>query len=689
MSMEDRLRRSLEARADDVTPDPALFSVIQSRIRRGRTFRFALAGVAATLAIGGAALAAPALIERRIEFEPPDLATQPAPDATAEPTPTTIAPPATEPAPVVGTSAPTMVFTDGEGIYSMAIDGESAEVLVPFGCPENATCDYAPKRNVAARPGAETDGPVVAVGATACNQLTYTGADEQTGEDLEAALGVPYFCSGASVAFSPDGRHLALVAQADENWFLYVIDWNDDGPVGSGTSFDLGLEADAQVRLEEWTWLDESSESAEGQLFLKVDDETGTHIIIRDIERQGDGAIALPSSDQGMLEPGPAQLAGETSSYVVAYASGAEGPTHEYTVETDIQCCDYAVGRVQLIRQDRTSGDTFAVDLPRRARPQSPEDMERLWITAAGDDVVLGDGRGNAWTARWSGDAAPALVPLDVRMVDAELLEGPAGTPAVTPSAAATVPVEVHFGMEGAEACVANQQVTRLVEGPRVARGALTELLEGPTSRESNEGIVSPFNANTAGLLNDVTIEGGYATVDFSAELTEAVGTDACVKSAIIDSLDKTLLQFSTIKSTLYRFDGDGEAWRAWIGQDAEFGHTPPQAVVETADAIRAAAEVKDWPALRELSRDTACMLSDQQGPCVPYWKDQEANGGDPLGLMVQVLREAPTNNPDAPGPRMWVWPPEWADPQASGYNGPRIGIDEDGVWRYFVQQGG
>lgn len=697
MSFEERLRQSLEARANDVSPDPALFSAVQSRIRRGRTFRFALAGVAATLAIGGAAIAAPALINRRIEFEPPAPATQPAPEATVT---TAVVPPGTEPAPSVGTSTTTMVFADDHAIYSMAIDGESAEVLVPSPCPQDATCDYDSPGfwNVAARPGGAAGDSITAVGVTPCAAMRYTGSDQQMDVELLAALGIPKPSSpcsgpigGATAAFSPDGRHLAVVAfsKADQTWSLYTVDWTDDGPVGTGTSFDLGLDPDAEVRLEDWTWLEDSGEAAEGQLFLKVDDQTGTHIVIRDIERQGDGAVALASSDPGMLEhSGPSQPAGsDVHSYVVAYASGAEDPTHEYTIELEIQCCDYGVGGVQLVRQNLTTGDTSYVDLPPSARPDTPQDVARLWVSAAGDDVVLGNGKGRAWSAHWSGDQPPAITRLSARIIDAELLATPTGAPEATPTAAATLPVEVHFGMEGAEACLANQQVTRMVAGPGVARAALTELLEGPNSRESNEGIVSPFTANTAGLLNDIIIVDGRAEIDFSAELTQAVDTDACTKSAIIDSLDKTLSQFSTITSTLYTLDGDSEAWRTWIGQDSELGHDAPQAVVATSEEIYAAARDHDWATLRRLSGSTSCTMSDQPEPCVPYWKDQEANGEDPLGLMVQVLSEAPTNNPDSPS--MWVWPPEWADPEASGYNGPRIGIDEDGAWRYFVQQGG
>jgi hypothetical protein len=164
---------------------------------------------------------------------------------------------------------------------------------------------------------------------------------------------------------------------------------------------------------------------------------------------------------------------------------------------------------------------------------------------------------------------------------------------------------------------------------------------------------------------------------DFSAD----VGTDSCTKSAILDGLDKTLLQFPTVTSTRYSFDGDVDAWEAWLGASSE---GPPAAVTTTSQAIHAAAADHDWAALRRLSEGTSCTLSDQPEPCVPYWRDQEARGEDPLGTLVELLELPAAKIPDAP---MWVWPEEWA--AGEGYSGPRIGIDEDGVWRYYVQEGG
>lgn len=71
--MEALLRQSLEARAEDVQPDPETWNRIEARIRRGRTFRLAVAGITATAAIIVAAVALPALLNRpTVDLAPGD-----------------------------------------------------------------------------------------------------------------------------------------------------------------------------------------------------------------------------------------------------------------------------------------------------------------------------------------------------------------------------------------------------------------------------------------------------------------------------------------------------------------------------------------------------------------------------------------------------------------------------------------
>lgn len=658
MSFEDELRQSLAARAHDVAPDPALFARVQSRIRRGRTFRLALAGVAGAFALTGVALAAPTLMDRRVEFEPGPVGEQPASEV---PTPRETD---TEPAEVGAIGSAQMVFTDDSGLYSKAIDGESAEVIVP-GCPAGSDCAYEPIAHVAARPAPR--GAAVTGVAAGCGGVTFSGERPPLATEL---------CPTSAV-FSPDGRHLAYVAQADDQqgeWFLHTLDWTDEGPGGNEASFGLGVGADSTVRLDEWTWSSASDGGAKGRLYLRVASADGTMILRRPIERQGDGALALPPGGTGSRE-----LFSVQNFSAVAMSSGGSAGD-EYVLEVHV--AGGAVDAAHIAGVDSSS-----LDLPATVFGEfDAEAIDGLWLTALDQDIVLGDGLGRAWTAHVVAEQAPVFVPLDGTVVHADLVqevEAPALAASDPPAAQTGTQVDVFFGMAGADACVASQPVQREVEGPGVARGALTELLEGPTSRESNEGIETPFNANTAGALRDITISGGRARVDLR-DFSGVVGTDSCTKSAILDSLDKTLRQFPTVTSTRYSFEGSTRAWDSWLGSDTEHPAIPP-AVQETADRVRGAAQTKDYTALRRLSSETSCTLSDQKEPCVPVWKDQEANGDDPLGVLAGLLEGPPTRSSTAP---MWVWPAEFADP-SGGYSGPRVGIDEAGVWRYYVQEGG
>ena len=51
--------------------------------------------------------------------------------------------------------------------------------------------------------------------------------------------------------------------------------------------------------------------------------------------------------------------------------------------------------------------------------------------------------------------------------------------------------------------------------------------------------------------------------------------------------------------------------------------------------------------------------------------------------MMAELLRGEPAKNPNAP---IWAWPVEYVT--SDEYLGSRLGIDEDGAWRFFVLGG-
>jgi hypothetical protein len=91
-----------------------------------------------------------------------------------------------------------------------------------------------------------------------------------------------------------------------------------------------------------------------------------------------------------------------------------------------------------------------------------------------------------------------------------------------------------------------------VVATPQIARAALLLLLAGPTPSEIGEGYFSEIPAH--GWIHDVRIVDGVALVD----LTERVdaGGGSCRKQAIVTQIERTLLQFSTVKKVVLSVNG-------------------------------------------------------------------------------------------------------------------------------------
>jgi len=116
-----------------------------------------------------------------------------------------------------------------------------------------------------------------------------------------------------------------------------------------------------------------------------------------------------------------------------------------------------------------------------------------------------------------------------------------------------TTIVRAYFwlgGIEGSEGLVA---VLREVPATKtVATAAVKAALEGPTSGEAGRSITSaiPEGSQLLGL----TIDGGVATVDLSAEF-ESGGGSASVLTRL-GQMVYTLTQFPTVKSVVFQIEG-------------------------------------------------------------------------------------------------------------------------------------
>jgi hypothetical protein len=99
-----------------------------------------------------------------------------------------------------------------------------------------------------------------------------------------------------------------------------------------------------------------------------------------------------------------------------------------------------------------------------------------------------------------------------------------------------------------------------------VLRGALEQLLAGPTPPEASAGLESWFSPATAAMLDSVVIEAGRATVDFHDLRSVIPNASASAGSRLLMSqLDATVFQFPTVTSVIYRIEGDCEAFTEWL----------------------------------------------------------------------------------------------------------------------------
>ena len=141
-------------------------------------------------------------------------------------------------------------------------------------------------------------------------------------------------------------------------------------------------------------------------------------------------------------------------------------------------------------------------------------------------------------------------------------------TSAVAPAqAASTARVKVFFprGKVGLD-CSRVHSRYRRVQAPAVLRGAVTELLRGPTAAERRLGYGGWFSRRTAGRLNSVRLSGGVAHVDFR-DFRKIIpnASTSCGSGMLLAQLDRTALQFPTVHRVVYSFDGSVRRFYEWL----------------------------------------------------------------------------------------------------------------------------
>lgn len=408
--IERRIRESLQARAGDVEPTPMLWERVQQRVRKDRVWNWSLAAVAAAAAVLAAVVVVPGLLTDRQDLEIVD--PMASPTATPTPTPTDApTPQATdEPAPSPTTTADPdatvapshLVVTDGTSIDLVTRSGDVVRNLVTLASEgESSVTD------LAVRPGSSSGDLTVVFAAEAEGMVDLRYVTVRDGEvSGPEHLSAPYQVSEGTVpgmlapVFSPDGRHLAWLefpqGEPQQSARLRTIGWTDDGP-GTGRTADDHADFELEaidttwpVTLEDWIW-DEVAEDGTARGELRAVGPAGLYHI--DIERQGDGALAVPPDAVRLGSGGDAAVIDIDDAHAGDEVHGIPSPGPEFQLLAAGDGSQDAEGvRFTLVHQP-PGGPTTEWPLPDLGGTSDPWGA---WMTADGGGVIVGFG-GDAW----------------------------------------------------------------------------------------------------------------------------------------------------------------------------------------------------------------------------------------------------------------------------------------------------
>lgn len=309
------------------------------------------------------------------------------PDAEPQPTPE----PSPDPEPMPG---PPAVATDGRALVAD----------LPEGAVELVGAAGGEITGLAVHPDSTVDDlTVVWREGRGCDaEMRY--ARHADGETTTGS--VPASCPGHPV-FAPRGEHLAWVSsddagmEQDATFTLEVLTWRD-GPAGEPTP--LGFEADRAETFTfdavDWVW-NAPGRATEGLLHLVGYDGHGTPVAhVLPIERGGDAAVGLPAGATAEDQPAIVQAD--------SHLRPGEPASPSYSLEP-VPLEDR--NSLQIVRHDGGS-DAFPLPDGLLRVYGGAAETDNVWMTARGDDVLLGDGAGRAWWLRWTGEAWGELVPL-------------------------------------------------------------------------------------------------------------------------------------------------------------------------------------------------------------------------------------------------------------------------------------
>lgn len=388
--VEQALRGSLQARAQDVRPDPATWERVADGIRRRQRGRWALAGAAAVAVVVLAVLVTPALMGSRVDLTP--------------------VPPADQPDLGNPVGAGGALVTDGASLRVVGPGGETVSLLRP---PTEAD-EPLPFHRVTVRPGSTADDLTAMYVRADANcervEIGWLRAGEDDGDGSDPRRGGPLgggqgLCITDPV-WSPDGGHVAWVERhPDGQFWLRVLAWDADAPAGEAAS-SIKLETEALDDLQLTDWVVAGSEE-EAALYLTGVDRTSAQSLRLGLEHQ-DGAV----EPTGALSPaGWEGENAEVTEVLVKALDGADRPAVRLLAHPD--------GTARLAPAPDAPGER---ELPPDVLDADDARSGEVWLAARDDSVLLGL-RGRAWHVRRSGDELGAPVKLAGTVVHAGLLD--------------------------------------------------------------------------------------------------------------------------------------------------------------------------------------------------------------------------------------------------------------------------
>lgn len=393
--LEQRLRASLDQRADDVEPTPYLWRRVDEAVDRRRRWGLVRA---AGLALGGAAaavLVAVAVVPALTGTQVPEVADTPDGVPTAQPSPDGDDG-AGAPDGGAAVSPTHLVTTDGRQIVLRTRDGAAVRTVVRYDSPEfEGTITW-----LAVRPGSTPQDLTLAFGVNVegVGEIRWIRAGDDIDMPTQTLLGgyaptsTTMGGSAPYAAWSPDGQYLAWVETQDASATgprLRVIGWADgpgtDSTATDNTSFTLdGLEL-VEWEVEAWVWdqQPDGSSPTSGALFLGSAETYETVRVA--LERQGDGAIARPGTG------GIDRVTDDAGAIIeIDDRDGlADGSGTDLRLLASGDGSQDAEGVMWSLIWAGPEGDeaTLALDLGPTASPSG------AWMDAVGDLVVAGHGQ--------------------------------------------------------------------------------------------------------------------------------------------------------------------------------------------------------------------------------------------------------------------------------------------------------